>query len=154
MKSKDFDGDPKTEAFTNATVYGDDGLTQLKFEVFYTGGMEEYRALMDQWYRSVEVIVLCFDVTNSKSLENLQKNQMPKIERAKDGVHFGLLIVATKIQQIKERSISSEEGLRFAKEIGALYIETSVELDIHVDKCFKTIGRMIVDRGFRPCPLF
>ncbi|KAJ3518735.1 hypothetical protein NM688_g9397 [Phlebia brevispora] len=114
-------------------MIGDDPYT---LGLFDTAGQEDYDRLRPLSYPQTDVFLVCFSVTSPASFENVKEKWFPEVHHHCPGVPC--LIVGTqidlrddpqvleKLQRQKQRPISSEQGERLARELGAVkYVECS-----------------------------
>jgi GTPase SAR1 family protein len=84
-----------------------------------------------------------FDVTRRDTFDELKAWKDEVGAHLKD---YTCLIVANKTDLESERVISSEEGQKFAEEMGAQYIEASVKLNEGVADTFTAIAKQIIEK--------
>jgi len=116
-----------------------DGLP-VKLQIWDTAGQEQFKSITRSYYRSVSAALLVYDVTNLESFNNL-KNW---IEEAKANANNELSIVLCGNKIDKEnRVVSTEVGMRLAKDYGLTYIETSAKLNQNVETVFMTMAKQV-----------
>lgn len=99
-------------------------------------GQEDYDRLRPLSYPQTDVFLVCFSVTSPASFENVKEKWFPEVHHHCPGVPC--LIVGTqidlrddpqvvdKLQKQRQRPVSSEQGDRLSKELGAVkYVECS-----------------------------
>jgi small GTP-binding protein len=99
-------------------------------------GQEDYDRLRPLSYPQTDVFLVCFSVTSPASFENVKEKWFPEVHHHCPGVPC--LIVGTqidlrddsqvleKLQRQKQRPVTSEQGERLARELGAVkYVECS-----------------------------
>ncbi|CAG8563167.1 4071_t:CDS:2 [Ambispora leptoticha] len=104
--------------------------------LFDTAGQEDYDRLRPLSYPQTDVFLVCFSVTSPASFENVKEKWFPEVHHHCPGVPC--LIVGTqvdlrddptvveKLSRQKMRPVTSEQGERLAKELGAVkYVECS-----------------------------
>ncbi|CAG8595327.1 12102_t:CDS:2 [Ambispora gerdemannii] len=104
--------------------------------LFDTAGQEDYDRLRPLSYPQTDVFLVCFSVTSPASFENVKEKWFPEVHHHCPGVPC--LIVGTqvdlrddptvveKLSRSKMRPVTSEQGERLAKELGAVkYVECS-----------------------------
>ena len=108
----------------------------IELRIWDTAGQEVYRGLAPMYYRSAQIAIVVFDVTNRASYESvefwvkeLQKNanQIPCIT-----------ICGNKIDVDEERIIPPAEAKKFAVENGAIYCEASAKDGTGISQLFQT----------------
>ena len=60
-------------SFTAKTVFIKDYNQSIKFEIWDTVGQEKYRLLERVFYTNADAIILIYDITKRKSLEEIKK---------------------------------------------------------------------------------
>lgn len=114
-------------------MIGDDPYT---LGLFDTAGQEDYDRLRPLSYPQTDVFLVCFSVTSPASFENVKEKWFPEVHHHCPGVPC--LIVGTqidlrddpqvleKLARQKQRPVTSEQGERLARELGAVkYVECS-----------------------------
>ncbi|KAK7688979.1 Rho GTPase [Cerrena zonata] len=114
-------------------VIGDDPYT---LGLFDTAGQRDYDRSRFLSYPQTDVFLVCFSVTSPASFENVKEKWFPEVHHHCPGVPC--LIVGTqidlrddpqvleKLARQKQRPITTEQGERLARELGAVkYVECS-----------------------------
>ena len=102
-----------------------------------TSGQERFKAIISSTYRSVDCVLLCFDVTNLESFQSLDFWLAEVVQNAKPEVE--IILVGTKIDNEKKRVITQDMARQWQKERNLVdYIETSSAQNINVDTAFHT----------------
>jgi len=104
--------------------------------LFDTAGQEDYDRLRPLSYPQTDVFLVCFSVTSPASFENVKEKWFPEVHHHCPGVPC--LIVGTqvdlrddaqvieKLSRQKQRPVTSEQGERLARELGAVkFVECS-----------------------------
>ena len=112
-----------------------DGRT-IKLGLWDTAGQEDYDRLRPLSYPQTDVFLVCFSVTSPASFENVREKWFPEVFHHCPGVPC--LIVGTqidlrddsqvieKLARQKQRPVTSDQGERLARELGAVkYVECS-----------------------------
>ena len=67
---------PFTESTIGCAYFGLNLVSKygqsIKFQIWDTAGQEKYRALTELYYRNAEIIMLCFDVANKKTFQDIK----------------------------------------------------------------------------------
>ncbi|KAL4612975.1 rho-related GTP-binding protein RhoQ-like [Arapaima gigas] len=112
------------------------GGRQHLLGLYDTAGQEDYDRLRPLSYPMTDVFLICFSVVNPASFHNVRQEWVPELHEYAPGVPF-LLIgtqidlrddpkTITKLNDMKEKPITTEQGQKLAKEIGAYcYVECS-----------------------------
>ena len=109
---------------------------KFKLAIWDTAGSERFRTVTSSYYRGSHAFILVYDVTNRDSFESLEfwLQEITRYSTSKDAIK---LIVANKIDS--EAVVSSAEGLEFAFNHAALFLETSAKSDIGVRHAFEEL---------------
>ncbi|XP_011187606.1 ras-related protein Rab-18 [Zeugodacus cucurbitae] len=121
-----------------------DGL-EYKLALWDTAGAERFRSLTPSFYRKALGAVLVYDITNRESLTKLEA-WLAELENYSDNPNIATIVVGNKMD--KERVISREEGLKFARKHRALFLEASAKGDKFVADVFKEIVEKIVTSDY------
>ncbi|XP_063047042.1 rho-related GTP-binding protein RhoQ-like [Engraulis encrasicolus] len=112
------------------------GGKQYLLGLYDTAGQEDYDRLRPLSYPMTDVFLICFSVVNPASFHNARLEWVPELEEHAYGVPF--LLIGTQIDlrddlktiarlnSMKEKPISAEQGHKLAREVGArCYAECS-----------------------------
>jgi small GTP-binding protein len=117
-----------------------------------TAGQEQYDRLRCLCYPNTDIFVICYDVTNPGSYDNIKIKWIPEITHYCPGIPY--ILVATKIDQRigeDEEENCERSGDRLAKEIGALcYMECSAATDTGVSELFDLVFRTVISTRETP----
>ena len=97
----------------------------VKVQIWDTAGQDKFRAITRNYYKGASGIILIFDVTNIKSFENIKKWINEIKEEISENV--SIVLIGNKIDNVKERKITKEQGDKLASEIGVKFFETSAK---------------------------
>jgi len=96
----------------------------IKFDIWDTAGQEKYRALTKIFYQDSKIVILVYDITNKNTFNELKNYWYEKVkENSANDVIFA--IAANKCDLYENEQVEKTEGEKFAKEIGAIFHETS-----------------------------
>ena len=140
----------------------------IKLQLWDTAGQEKFRSLVKSYYRAAKAILLMYDVTNRKSFDDLPSWLSDMIDQASEGAIVFLvgnkidLIKGSEIlpaddnngsievtgekkeEEFKERKVSRQEALEFARQNHLFFIETSAKTGNNVLTIFETLGSEMV----------
>jgi small GTP-binding protein len=120
----------------------DDGNI-VKIQIWDTAGQDRFRSITKNYYKGAHGIILIYDITSRKTYENI-KNWVTQIkEEVSDKVN--IILVGNKIDDEKNRKVSTEEGEKMAKEIGFDFYETSAKTGINIDSTFNDLVKKTVE---------
>jgi len=112
----------------------------VKLQIWDTAGQERFRPIAASYFRGSHVILLCFDMTDKRSLylldvwlEDIYKN----IDRLKSPK---FILVGCKADLQRVREVSQEEALSFLRTRRlSSYVETSSKNGTAIDEAFECI---------------
>lgn len=112
-------------------------------DVLDTAGQEEFSAMREQYMRKGDGFLMVYSVTDLHSYENV-KHFYTQILRVKDKDAYPMLLVANKIDLVRQRRVSEEQGRQLAASLRVPYIETSAKSPpVNVDLAFHDLVRVI-----------
>lgn len=116
----------------------------LKMDIWDTGGQERFRALLQLYYREADAALICYDVSNERSLDSCAYwvDELKKREE-----HCLLCLVGNKIDVPQgERRVEVKTAERFAAEHGMIWVETSAKTGEGVNKLFERLASELVKK--------
>jgi len=128
--------------FLSKTMYLEEGKT-IRLQLWDTAGQERFRSLIPSYIRDSHVAVICYDITNKKSFDNLDKwIKDVKLERGDDVI---IVLVGNKLDLATDkRQVSLEDVEILQNKIGArFFIETSTKVNHNVKLLFKKIAQSL-----------
>eukprot|EP00096_Caligus_rogercresseyi_P001100 TRINITY_DN11718_c0_g1_i1.p1 TRINITY_DN11718_c0_g1~~TRINITY_DN11718_c0_g1_i1.p1 ORF type:complete len:203 (+),score=86.67 TRINITY_DN11718_c0_g1_i1:43-609(+) len=111
--------------------------SQLKLQVWDTGGQERYRPVLASCYRNAAGAIIVFDLTNPTSFLNL-KQWLEEISEFAEG-SLPKILVGNKADLSERRRVSREEAMSFAENTQMTYIETSALESTNVKQAFTSL---------------
>ncbi|CAO3649332.1 unnamed protein product [Mucor fragilis] len=117
----------------------------VELALWDTAGQEDYDRLRPLSYFETDVVVICFAVDNMNSYQNVRDKWLPEVKHY-CGNNVSLVLVGLKIDLRSDSSvtISHQQGLKLAKEIGAKYGECSAKANINVKDVIKLAAQVAV----------
>jgi len=118
--------------------------TTIKLQVWDTAGQESFRSITRAYYRGSIVALLVYDITKRDTFENLGK----WIDDAKtfSNEQTIIVLIGNKCDLAEQREIPTEEGQKFAKDNGMLFMETSARTGFNVENAFRTAAENIYEK--------
>ena len=111
----------------------------IKFDIWDTAGQEKYRALAKIFYQDSKIVILVYDITNKNSFNELKNYWYEKVkENSSSDVIFA--IAGNKCDLYEKEEVEKTEGEKFAKEIGAIFHETSALNSNGINELFTEIA--------------
>ena len=132
--------DPTVEDVYRKQVSVDGGVALL--EILDTAGQEEYSSMRDQYMRNGQGFLLVYDVTNRKSLDDVQ-DFYKSILRVKEADHVPMVLVGNKRDMVEYRAIPTSDGSNLAASWQCPFFEASAKLRENVDECFFELVREV-----------
>jgi small GTP-binding protein len=100
-------------------------------DILDTAGMEGGETLKPNVFRSRDCFVLVYDITDRASFENVPQIH-EDILRIRDAKSVPCCLIGNKCDLVDDREVQTEEGQQLAKNIGAIFYETSAKSGINV----------------------
>ena len=116
--------------------------------IWDTAGQEKYRSMTKIFLKGAKIVIIVYDITKRKTFEEV--NYWVKSAEEILGKNITLGLIGNKIDLIEAQEISRKEGEKLAKEIGALFSETSAKVDPKGFKDYvtKIVEFFIANKGF------
>ncbi|PVU90184.1 hypothetical protein BB561_004995 [Smittium simulii] len=122
----------------------------ITLQIWDTAGQERFQSLGVAFYRGADCCVLCFDVNNAKSFENLDnwRDEFLLQSAPRDPDNFPFVVLGNKIDaEDSKRIVSSKRAMAWCQSKGNIpYFETSAKEGINVDQAFLAISRNAMSR--------
>ena len=110
--------------------------------IYHISNKEIWEHLFRPYIDGSNAAILMFDLTNSKSLDYL--SEFPQMIRGIAG-EIPILLLGNKVDLTKDRTVSREEGLAFARSNNFFrYIEISAKTGQNCDVIFKLLAENII----------
>ncbi len=117
----------------------------IKLHIWDTAGQENFRSITRSYYRDAVGVMLCYDVTNATSFNNISK-WLDDIKQITDSCV--IILVGTKTDEESKRVVRYKDGEKLAEKNNLLFVETSSKSadDKSVEQCFKKIADDIYNK--------
>ena len=115
----------------------------VRLQIWDSAGQENYRSITRAYYRSSVCAILVFDVSNRKSFEDIKSWLEEATNFGSDSMY--LVLLGNKCELGEGRSVSFEEGSKFARDHGMLFFEVSAITGLNVMKSFTVIVERVLD---------
>lgn len=118
---------------------------QTNVDILDTAGQDEYAAIRDNYFRSGEGFMMVYSCTERSTLQAVDelRDNIYMAKGQKAGLKVPMVLVANKNDLESNREVSTDEGVRKAKEMAVPYLETSAKTKYNVDKAFYDLMRDI-----------
>lgn len=117
---------------------------KIKLQIWDTAGQERFHTITTSYYRGAMGIMLVYDITNSKSFDNIAKWLRNIQEHANDDVEK--MILGNKCDMEDKRVIPKERGEAIARENGIRFLETSAKTNVNIEKAFIDLSESILEK--------
>jgi len=132
----------------------------FELHVVDTAGQDEYSIFPTQYAVDIHGYVLVYSINSQKSFEVVQV-LYDKIADLVGNPRVPVVLVGNKKDLESERAVTLEEGEKFAKEINAVFLETSAKDNLCVNDLFQNIvvqietlnGNMEAGEGKKSCAI-
>merc|ERR1711868_142990 len=105
---------------------------KIKLKIWDTAGQERFHTITTSYYRGAMGIMLVYDITNSKSFDNIAKWLRNIEEHANEDVER--MILGNKCDMEDKRVVSKERGESIAREHNIKFLETSAKSNVQETK--------------------
>eukprot|EP00299_Pterocystis_sp_00344_P016764 c840_g1_i1.p1 GENE.c840_g1_i1~~c840_g1_i1.p1 ORF type:complete len:199 (-),score=28.50 c840_g1_i1:60-629(-) len=122
-------------SFMSKTIVVND--TAFKFQIWDTAGQEKYHSLAPMYYRGSAAAVIVYDITRKESFQTL-KNWVKELQTL-GPEHIVIALAGNKLDMEDKREVSSAVAEQYARDINAIYLETSAKHDTNVHSLFEQI---------------
>jgi len=113
----------------------------VKLAIWDTAGQERFRTLTPSYYRGAQGAILVYDVSSRQSFERLDP-WLVELNTYSTKTNIVKMLVGNKID--KDRVVSREEGLQFARRHAMLFIEASAKSREGVQCAFEELVQKII----------
>ncbi|TNV76256.1 hypothetical protein FGO68_gene15723 [Halteria grandinella] len=135
--------------FSNKEIRTSSG-SLVTLQIWDTAGQERYQSLGTAFYRGADCCLLCYDLTNQQSFENILmwKNNFLQKSMVTQPETFPFLVVGNKLDlEQEQRSVSYKNLERFCKENGnMLFVEASAKSNLNVEQAFHQLAEQALKR--------
>ncbi|XP_035829382.1 ras-related protein Rab-22A isoform X2 [Aplysia californica] len=122
-------------SFMTKTIFVD-GST-YKFQIWDTAGQEKYRALAPMYYRGSAAAIIVYDVTRETSFQAV-KSWVHELHRH-GPAKIVIAIAGNKCDLEDLREVREKDAQDYARDIGAIFCETSAMTAVNVAELFDAI---------------
>lgn len=109
-----------------------------------TAGQERYHVISRLYYRDAKGVIIVYDITERKSFVALQNWVKEVRQLARPDIIIA--IAGNKNDLANCRAVSYADGQKYAKEIGAIFMETSAFTSQNVKELFQTMVNLMSNK--------
>lgn len=121
---------------------------EIAVKIWDTAGQERFRTITYAFYKQANGVIVCFDVTNQASFNNV-KNWLESIYQHADP-NIVKALVGNKIDLEDQRQVSFEEAKLLADQNKMPYFETSAKLNANIDELISHLMAQVYNKMFAP----
>ena len=114
----------------------------IRLQIWDTCGQEEYRSLIQNFYRNSSLAIMVYSIDNEKSFENLEiwLNEI----KLKGNPDVKIFLIGNKIDLEDNREVPTEKGQQFYKDNKLdFFLETSAKTGINVEDVFTSAAKIL-----------
>jgi Ras and EF-hand domain-containing protein len=116
-------------------------------QLWDTAGQERFRSMTRQYFRKADGVIIMYDVTSESTFRNVHI----WLDYIQDGISDGtVLVLVGNKQDLTEgstvRAVSEQGGALLAKEVGALFAETSAKSGSGIEQIIEEMTSMLLLR--------
>lgn len=119
----------------------------VQVQVWDTAGQEHFHKITTSYYKGANGIILVYDVSDKKSMDNVEYWVKNIKAHASETVHVALVGNKTDLRKEgnSDNCTDTETGKEFAQRYNVPYFETSAKDAINVNDAFKTLVANIIE---------
>jgi Ras-related protein Rab-2A len=115
---------------------------QIKLQIWDTAGQESFRSITRSYYRGATGALLVYDISRRDTFNHLTR----WLDEARQHANpkMVIMLIGNK-SDLEKREVSYEEGEKFAKENGLIFLETSAKTAQNVEEAFLKTAQKIYE---------
>ena len=135
--------DPTIESSYKRQIVVDNAAVLL--EILDTAGQDEFTAMQSQWISFGEAFVLIYDITKRISYERIPHiyRRITMVKDCDQSKPPPVVLLGNKTDLAEHREVSTAEGMQLAKQINAIFFETSALNNTNITEAFVELTRAI-----------
>ena len=96
---------------------------RIKLQIWDVSGQERFHTIVSSYYRNIDGIIICYDITDSRTFNNINKWKIDIDKYA--SIDVCLLLCGTKLDLNKDRVVDEIAGKTISYELNADFAEIS-----------------------------
>lgn len=113
----------------------------VELKIWDTAGQEEFHAIAPIYYKDAQIAFLVYSILDQKSFDRMVQWHSELTTLRGDQVL--IILVANKMDMVKERVVSSTAGMEYAISIGCEQFEVSAKTGQGLDLLFRYVNMQI-----------
>eukprot|EP00040_Diaphanoeca_grandis_P014792 m.75181 g.75181 ORF g.75181 m.75181 type:complete len:202 (-) comp24747_c0_seq1:117-722(-) len=129
--------------FLNKDIQVD--TTTYTMQIWDTAGQERFKTLRTPFYRGADCCMLCYDVTDKPSFDNLGmwRKEFTHYADVRDEANFPFVLIGNKVDE-PDRQVNQQEAEQWcALHNNMPYFETSAKDNVNVEKAFAAAAQRV-----------
>ncbi|MBY8997917.1 MAG: GTP-binding protein [Candidatus Thorarchaeota archaeon] len=141
-----FDSDYKRTIgsdFAIKRLHIEDIDTQVTLQVWDLAGQPRFESVRQGFYRGSRGGLLLYDVTRRRTFLNVDTWKEEAFSNLQNEIP--LVLVANKVDLKESRVVTTEEGEKYAKKNGFIYVESSALTGENVEEAYSTLCKRMIE---------
>ena len=130
---------------------------EILLQIWDTSGYERFHHMGASFYRNTECCALVFDLTDSKSFENIESWRTEFLNQLnpEDPDNFPFVLIGNKSDKVAERKVEDFKINQYCQTKSIMsYFETSCKNNINVDAAFEEVAKLAFKRASKGDEIF
>ena len=116
---------------------------KIKLQIWDVGGEERFRFLIPSYCKGANAAMIIFDITNSKSLNQISELTKILREKAND---IPIMLIGNKLDLEEFRDLDREEGIEIVKKYNlSSYCEISTKTGHNIESSFRDLTEILLN---------
>ena len=117
---------------------------KIKLQIWDVGGDERFKFLIPTYCNGANAVMIIFDITNTKSLNQI--SELTQIVRERAG-NIPIMLIGSNLDLKEVRELNREEGIEIANKYNlSSYSEISTKTGQNVEKLFETLTEFLINQ--------
>ena len=130
-------------AIKRLTVENDGVDTQVTLQVWDLAGQPRFESVRQGFYRGSRGGLLLYDVTRRRTFLNVDNWKEEAFKNLQNKIP--LVLVANKVDLKDSRVVTTEEGEKYAKKNGFMYVESSALTGDNVEEAYANLCKRMIE---------
>ncbi len=130
-------------AIKRLTVENDGIDTQVTLQVWDLAGQPRFESVRQGFYRGSRGGLLLYDVTRRRTFLNVENWKEEAFKNLQNEIP--LVLVANKVDLKDSRVVTTEEGEKYAKKNGFIYVESSALTGENVEEAYSNLCKRMIE---------